>query len=502
MKHSLYLCGISETKLKISIISFVFYLLLIRVCETFQNISNCHVFSILFLSFYIILQYLAKLMGFGSNGIQIGRFLHYTNNFMFFSVFSIISSKKEPTSIRKLNKKTNEICSAFKVSMISMSIITLLLILILGILEKIVEPKQQKEGFFTESNFLFAKSNYPLIVPLLWSKNNFILSDGMGCENESINQGRSYVNSNIDVSNCFFSRLLTYSEDGGVIYVSVSSCSMNLNYSMFYNCVCSLWGGAICFNSTNSNLKMICANSCSASLYHFAYLEASNMNQMEYLSITNCSHNTSGYYPIRIVNGYQRVDNTNSSMNNAFYCSCIGVWLSSSFTSSHCTFSNNIVNQSLCIGFWYYSGTMLFVNIINNNSPAHGVIHFDKGSMKFHYCIFYKNQNILLNLYIGSLELSHCFISHEGSFSIGTATFSSNNNSLTFIMTYQIQFFNSHHCNADIPLLQRSMERTLDETIARTYDLECEMNNLLSYAVLRKSNMNMFPIFISLAIVK
>jgi len=62
---------------------------------------------------------------------------------------------------------------------------------------------------------------------------------------------------------------------------------------------------------------MICANSCSASGKHFAYHQASQVNQVEYLSVSNCSHTTSGYDPICLVYGYQRVDNTNSSMNNA-----------------------------------------------------------------------------------------------------------------------------------------------------------------------------------------
>jgi len=99
---------------------------------------------------------------------------------------------------------------------------------------------------------------------VLWlNDNEIIFNVGLGCESESIDQGRSYVDKNIDISNCFFSRFSSYSVDGGVICVSVSSCSMNINYSMFYNCVCSNWGGAIYFSSSNSYLRMICANSCS-----------------------------------------------------------------------------------------------------------------------------------------------------------------------------------------------------------------------------------------------
>jgi len=107
--------------------------------------------------------------------------------------------------------------------------------------------------------------NYP-IVPLLsfrLNDNEIICNVGLGCENESIDQGRSYVDKNINISNCFFSRYSSYSGDGGVICVTASSCSMNINYSMFYNCVCSNWGGAIYFSSSNSYLRMICANSCS-----------------------------------------------------------------------------------------------------------------------------------------------------------------------------------------------------------------------------------------------
>jgi len=57
-------------------------------------------------------------------------------------------------------------------------------------------------------------------VPLLWLDDNEIIWDGgVGCEKESIDQGRSYVDKNINISLCFFERSLTYSGDGGVTYV-------------------------------------------------------------------------------------------------------------------------------------------------------------------------------------------------------------------------------------------------------------------------------------------
>ena len=49
--------------------------------------------------------------------------------------------------------------------------------------------------------FLKNPKDYPL-VPLLWLNDNEIICDsGLGCESESIDQGRSYVDKNIDISN-------------------------------------------------------------------------------------------------------------------------------------------------------------------------------------------------------------------------------------------------------------------------------------------------------------
>jgi len=150
--------------------------------------------------------------------------------------------------------------------------------------------KKKKEG-----------RRYNILYFVLWLNDNEIICNvGLGCESESIDQGRSYVDKNINISNCFFSRSSSYSGDGGV---TASSCSMNINYSMFYNCVCSGDGGAIYFSSSNSYLRMICANSCSVYNFHFAYLYASQVNQMEYLSVSNCSHTTSGYYSTWLQSG-------------------------------------------------------------------------------------------------------------------------------------------------------------------------------------------------------
>ena len=356
--------------------------------------------------------------------------------------------------------------------------------------------------------------NYPIVplLPFRLNDNVIIRNVGLGCVNENINLGRSYVDKDINISNCVFSRYSLFSENGAVVFVYMGSYSMNINYSMFYNCDCSWDGGAIFFFSYNSYLRMICANRCSASWGHFAFLYVSQVNQVEYLSISNCSHTTSGSYSIRLDSGNQRVDKTNSSMNNADQVSGIGIIYPLSFTSSHCTFSNNMVSQSICIYFsssiysWPGTITMSFANIVNNNSQSqYGVFCYEgHNSIQMTYCIFHNNHFYLFCHDYGSFELSHSFIDHLSSLICpgdNRGILIETNNTYINRMTYQIDFFSSHHCITYMP----APSSTIAETMARTYDSECENSVLSSDGCLRKCsmnvNMNMFPIFISFVII-
>jgi len=285
--------------------------------------------------------------------------------------------------------------------------------------------------------------------------NNKIRGVSLGCLNENIAQGVSYSASNINISDCFFSRTSQYAGNGGVISVASGVYTMYVNNSMFYNCI-SQRGGAIYFWSSKSYLKMICANSCSASMwYHLAYIIASHNNQMEYLSASNCSFTTSISYSIFMQAGNQSFDNTNCSMNNANEFSGVIFNFPSILTSSYCTFSNNKVLDSVCIYFYTDSDTisMSYANIVHNNSPTKfGVVCVEgTGSRKMMYCIFQNNQNYLFCVLSGSLEVSHSFIDHSALLSTSIAVSTATNNTFTNRMTYQLQFFNSLHCNTDNP---------------------------------------------------
>jgi len=385
--------------------------------------------------------------------------------------------KKDIISIEKLNKISKRISSTLMATIISIIIIGLLSILNIKYFEKLYEGRQQMPQLEQVAKFL---KNHWIVPLLLFKCNDHYIIWGVfeECNDESIDQGRSYVDKNINISLCFFSRFSTCIGNGGVIHVFVSgsSFSMNLNCSMFYNCTCSERGGAIYFNSRNSYLRMICANSCSCGASyqgHFAFLQASQVNQVDFLSKTNCSHSKSGYYSLYMYTGNEIVDNTNNSMNNANMGSGILIWSTTSFTSSHCTYSNNKVSDSRCIYIISESGTisLLYNNIVHNNSPSLGVVVAEgSGSKKFLYCIFHNNQNSLFCVSSGSLEVSHSFIDHTSSFSTSITVSNSNNNSFTNTITYQFQFFNSLYCNADIPLIDTTPIQTIEKSPLRSFE--------------------------------
>jgi len=302
------------------------------------------------------------------------------------------------------------------------------------------------------------------IINLVENSNIYLV--GFGCERESISNVRFHFDSSVNIYDCVFSKSYLFSGDGGVISILTESHTLSIISSMFYNCTCSNHGGAIYFSSLNSSLKLICACKCScgtssSNYYHFAFLRASHLNQVEYLSSLLCSQTTSGYYSTSLHLGFQKVDNTNSSMNNAIQASGILIFSPSTFTSSFSTFSNNKASGGICIYLYSTSGTisMSYANIVHNNSPQYdGVIYIrEEGSRKMMFCIFQNNHNYLFCVYGGSLEVSHSLIDHSISlFSRSIPVLITNNNTLTNTLSYQIQFFKSHYCKSDVLISQNT----------------------------------------------
>jgi len=278
------------------------------------------------------------------------------------------------------------------------------------------------------------------------------------CIKENVNQGRSYENNNFNISDCFFVRSLLYSGDGGVIYIypTYAYYSLNVFNTLFYNCSCSIQGGAIFFRSSYLYLNMICASRCSSNQNHFALLY-STTNNIYFISVSKCASGYNGQYSMNVQGvSDPQFSNSNSSMNSGLEAS--GIRIDSSCTCYHCTFANNSVSQKNCIQFNSNSGTMYFINIIQNYSPNEGIIRVYGGSPKFHFCIFDMNLETLFYVAAGSIEVSHSFINHNG------ITSSTNNNSLTKRQTYFHFHFKSHYCNADNPIPKQSPFETPNTT--------------------------------------
>jgi len=295
--------------------------------------------------------------------------------------------------------------------------------------------------------------------------NRYLIIKSNGCINEDIDNQRSYEQMDINISNCFFTRISQISGNGGVICVFGCSCSMFVKCSMFHSCSCSSEGGAIYFRDYNSVLMMVCAYKCSCghdSYCHYANIKTLHESRVEYISISSCSNTPQGDYSIYFYTGNQNYFNSNSSMNNAFQVSSILIESPSSFTSSHCTFSNNKALDGICIYLYDCSGSILFANIVHNNSPSFGVVYVHgRGSYELKYCIFDSNHDALFNVNTGSVEISHSFISHVGMTSTGI------NNTLKRKGTYQLKFFQSYYCNADIPLYMSTHIKTLNNVPLR-----------------------------------
>lgn len=274
----------------------------------------------------------------------------------------------------------------------------------------------------------------------------------MNCNNENNNE-RSYYNSNISIENCIFVRSLLFSGNGAVIYVSDNYNYyniMNIISSTFYNCTCSVFGGAIWFRSLRSVLNMVCAFKCESKEFQFAYLMATEINELIFLSISSCSKNISNRLSLLLYNGKQRYDNTNSSLNKASEISSINIINPLEFSSSFCTFANNEVSDSICLYFQGVSNSMFCSNIVHNNSPKrYGVIRGYTGFPKMISCVFAMNSDVLFWVTSGQFEIANCYISHCSIFSEYSAVTTINNNSFTKIHTLVIQFYNTLYCNTD-----------------------------------------------------
>jgi len=301
-----------------------------------------------------------------------------------------------------------------------------------------------------------------LIVGRLMTKNvheTWVMPNGRleplcVCVEESVSQGRSYVNSNANISNCFFIRTSQLSGNGGVININGGSYHLDIVFSIFYGCSCQSEGGAICFNSLFCKMKAICASRCIASAEHFAYISSSTNISLNLLSITACCYVTNGNYPLFIYLSHQSYENSNSSMNHASQTSGICIHSPLSFLSIYCTVSNNNAYNGICINTNANTGIMKYANIVHNNSPLKYGVFYNSGSFALQNCIINQNRNTLFYMNSGSITVTNSFVSHLG------VTMTQNNNTNTIIPTYILQYYKTANCHADQEYSEISIQYT------------------------------------------
>jgi len=286
------------------------------------------------------------------------------------------------------------------------------------------------------------------------------------CTENNITVGRSYLNVEILINDCYFSRTQAFSSNGGVIYLS-NLLPFNVTYCVFNNCSSSGSGGAIYCANLISEIRMICAYGCNATSCHFASI-SSKISRIDYATLTYCSKYLLGEQPITLWNGENRLSSSNFSKNLCKFDCGIRVYKTRDFLSNYCTFAWNNASSHICIMLWDYSGSFSFANIIGNwANSGFGLVRTYGSIYIFSDCIFSHNIGTLFYKESNDvLSLRHCTISHpSNSLTINSVSII-HNNTFGLISSYEYQYFASGVCHADNPIAQA----TPLDTPYRSYD--------------------------------
>ena len=292
--------------------------------------------------------------------------------------------------------------------------------------------------------------------------NNFIIFDD---SNTHISQQSNFI-----YNYCYFSRTNNYNGPdsccsgyygyGGIIFCYNIESNMKLNNCVFFQCSSYMNGGAIYFHSAfiNSNVEInfVCANNCftrNGFNYQFGvfliYNSILNKISLNYLSMNNCSHVSSGTTSIELNYGNISINNFNSTKNNNLQYSSFRLYSPKKSYSIFCTIKDNFVsNNNNFLLEESLNNIFLYFNIINNNSPNnYGVINIrNNANLIIEHCIFFKNLNYLFYLNSGELNIKDCKIFHDLN-SLGII--STNNISFIETNTFYLIHLNTLLCNGN-----------------------------------------------------
>ena len=295
---------------------------------------------------------------------------------------------------------------------------------------------------------------------ILFLLKNFQLFYNIELNPTIINEGKVIINSeNFYLFNSIFNSFSSISS-GSVLYLSINTdINLLIELCSFSNCYSNSKGGAICFDCFFGSfiLYKVCGYNCdigssswtTGGIFSYSLTSNSKIHQCLLTTISKCSNfsNTIGQVSISLVNGIQKIDNTNSTSNIAYVLSSITIITPFSSITSFCTIFNNKDNLYNCFAFMHGNGYKLLENsnIINNSSPStyFPIIYSEYSDGFVNKCICYNNQIILFRHGNGaSLTVSNCFILHDLNNLINVNNMIFTNNFYNFSSSYQINHLN------------------------------------------------------------
>jgi len=267
------------------------------------------------------------------------------------------------------------------------------------------------------------------------------------CINENTDVGPSYEGNDINISHCFFLRILSCSESGGVFRFWNRKLVISVSDTLFVNCSTESRGGVISCTSNWICFLRVCSSGCLAKLGgHFSDTKYS-VNLHELFSVSLSSRQYIGSYTIYNDGGLSNSLSCNFTDNKCEQYSFMYISEYQDFNFDHCLFSKNKILSSHCISISECPGRIIFTCFIHNDSPKDYLIFGRESTIYMKYCIFYDNHDKLLFSYNKYITVYDSFISHsEEELYLGDVLILSINNSFTKREIYDYVFFSPVFC--------------------------------------------------------
>ena len=302
------------------------------------------------------------------------------------------------------------------------------------------------------------------------------------CKDSSIlsSTQRAYNNQEgiMEIKNCFFLRINTYSYSGSIIWLNSANVQLNIEKSVFENCTNqNSNGGAIFFNcnieTSKASLFEVCAKKCFTGInhmYQFGYFstydKSNDQFDFDYLSVGYCSDKEgNGMRALGIWFGDQKLLNSNFTGNFVRWGSSFMTYQAFSFLGKFNSIYKNYCTEYYSIQFdgTYSNQNLEYSNIIDNHCITKGLVFVENGDYHLEKCIFDSNSNILFGHKDGNLYVSNCFINHV--FSMGSAIIFSNNEKTN---SYELSHFQSRQCHVFINIISSISPEQSQNTVSIT----------------------------------